>query len=140
MLFAQLSGAHTVVLAGYFWQPPEPSHLPLVPQVETSWVAQVLCGSEAPAATAVHLPSVWGSAHDLQPALQAELQQTPSAQKPVAHSVPAAHGCPVCLGPQLPFTQAWPGSQSESLVQTLMQAPSRHNAGEQESRPGARQV
>jgi hypothetical protein len=29
-----------VVLSGYFWQPPEPSHLPSVPQVETAWVAQ----------------------------------------------------------------------------------------------------
>ena len=32
VVFMQAASEH-VVLFGYFWQPPAPSHLPLVPQV-----------------------------------------------------------------------------------------------------------
>jgi hypothetical protein len=38
--------------------------------------------------------------------VQVVAQQTPSAQKVLAHSLPAAQGWPSAFGPQLPFTQA----------------------------------
>jgi hypothetical protein len=43
-----------------------------------------------------------------------------------AHSLPAEQGCPFDLGPQLPFTQLCPATQSPSPVQWLMQAPFVH--------------
>jgi hypothetical protein len=39
---------------------------------------------------------------------QVSAQQTPSTQKPLLQSVPFAQAWPLCLGPQLPPTQAWP--------------------------------
>jgi hypothetical protein len=55
--------------------------------------------------------------------VQAVAQQTPSAQVPLAHSLPAAQGWPSAFGPQLPFTQVCPSTQSPSLVHWLTQAP-----------------
>jgi hypothetical protein len=93
-----------------------------------------------PAATGVHLPRDDGSAHEMQLPLQALLQQTPWAQKPLAHSPAAAQVWPFCLGPQLPFVQACVASQSASVVQWLLQAPSTHRNGEQLCTPCGRQV
>jgi hypothetical protein len=42
---------------------------------------------------------------------------------PLAHSLPAAQGWPSAFGPQLPFTQVCPSTQSPSLVHWLTQAP-----------------
>ena len=56
--------------------------------------------------------------------MQASAQQTPSTQKALLHSVPAAQGEPSDLGPQLPFWQNSPLTQSMSLLQRGRQAPS----------------
>jgi len=53
--------------------------------------------------------------------VQTSLQQTPSAQKLLAQSAASVHGWPGAFGPQLPFTQECPATQSSSLVQRLMQ-------------------
>ena len=45
---------------------------------------------------------------------QATLQQTPSAQKPDAHSLAFVHTAPSGLGPQLPETHLTPAAQSAS--------------------------
>jgi hypothetical protein len=122
-LFEHFSGAQTVVVV-YFWQAPAPSHLPFVPHEELPWSVQVAWGSAPLAATGVQRPSDEVSAHDTQAPVQAVLQQTPSAHRPLAQSPPAAHVWPFCLGPQLPFTQACPLTQSALLVHRLMHAPS----------------
>jgi hypothetical protein len=44
----------------------------------------------------------------------------------LAQSPAAAQGCPFVFLPQLPFWQAMPVTQSLSLAQRLMQAPSLH--------------
>ena len=84
--------------------------------MQTPW------GSLAPAGTGAHLPSEVDSAQLKQLPVQVVAQQTPSAQKPLPHSLPAEHAWPSALGPQLPFTQAWPAMQSASLVQWLTHA------------------
>jgi hypothetical protein len=48
-----------------------------------------------------------------------------------AHSLAAAHGWPLGLGPQLPLTQNWPGWQSPSPVQRTLHAPSAQRYGPQ---------
>ena len=88
---------------------------------------QTPCGSAAPAGLEAQVPSEVDSAQLRQEPVQAELQQTPSTQKLEAHSLPAEQGCPFDLGPQLPFTQLWPLTQSSSLAQWLMQAPPVHS-------------
>jgi hypothetical protein len=88
---------------------------------------QTPCGSPAPAGLEAQVPSEVDSAQLWHEPVQAELQQTPSAQKVEAHSVPTEQGCPFDLGPQLPLTQLWPLTQSLSLRQWLMQAPPVHS-------------
>jgi hypothetical protein len=66
-----------------FLQIPLPSHV-LVP-LHTGLV------SVPPAATLVQVPTLPTALHTLQSVLQAALQHTPSAQKPLRHSVPALH-------------------------------------------------
>ena len=52
----QVSAAHSVPI-GYFWQPPSPSHLPLVPQVAApAGPAHRRADRSLPAATGVHVP------------------------------------------------------------------------------------
>jgi hypothetical protein len=74
----------------------------------------------------VQVPSAVERAQLRQLPVQAVAQQTPSAQKPLPHSLPAAQGCPMAFGPQLPFTQVWPLAQSLSLVHCRTHAPPVH--------------
>ena len=79
-----------------------------------------------PAGVGVHLPIDEGRAQLRQAPPQAPSQQTPSTQKLLMHSPAVAHGCPLGLGPQLPFWQTCPLTQSASLAQRAMHAPSPH--------------
>jgi len=67
-------------------------------------------------------------------------QQTPSTQNELMHSSLAVQACPFGFGPQLPFWQPWPGTQSLSLVQVPLQAPATQRKGAQLVIPGMRQV
>jgi len=88
-----------VVPCTYFWQTPLPSHLPSFPQVAAPASLQVPCGSDAPRATLVQVPSVLERAHDWQAPVQALLQQIPWAQNPLPHSAAAAQEAPLVLRP-----------------------------------------
>jgi hypothetical protein len=133
------SGAQTVPIL-YFWQPPAPSHLPFVEQAAGVMSWQTPRGSALPAAIAVHFPGVEASAQLRQAPVHAMSQHTPSTQWVETHSVPAPHGWPFCFGPHVPLTQAWPGSQSASVTQTLLQAPATQLKGLQFCTPWGRQV
>jgi hypothetical protein len=122
-LFSQRSGAQTVP-GRCLRQPPAPSHFPSVPQVDTGCVAHMLCGSSAPFAAGVHVPSDDPSAQLRQGPTHAWSQQRPSTQWLLAQSPAPAHGWPFVFFPQLPFWQAMPAMQSLLLAQRLMQAPS----------------
>jgi hypothetical protein len=124
---AQLSAAQAVP-AGYGRQAPFPSQRPSAPQPATGVARQVPRGSAAPAAAFLHTPIELVSAHERQAPAQASLQQTPSTQKPLAHSAEAAQVCPRPLGPQLAaaVSQVWPAAQSASLPQLALQRPSLH--------------
>jgi hypothetical protein len=77
----------------YFSQAPVPSHRPSVPQDALPASRQVLCGSAAPAAALTHLPSEPGRPQLRHEPVQADSQQTPSAQMPGV-SLPSASTCP----------------------------------------------
>jgi hypothetical protein len=124
----------------YFWQPPAPSHLPLVEQAAAVMSWQTVRGSALPAAIDVHLPGAEESEQLRQAPVQAVSQQTPSTQWVERHSVLAPQGAPFGLGPQRPFTHAWPESQSLSARQTLLHAPSAQLYGLQFCTPCGRQV
>jgi hypothetical protein len=97
-------------------------------------------GSAAPAAMGWQVPGAEASAQLRQAPWQASAQQTPSTQKPLAHSWAAAQVCPLDFGPQLPLTQLWPLAQSVSAWQWLMHAPATHWNGSQSRTPGDRQA
>jgi hypothetical protein len=78
-------------------QAPAPSQLPSRPQVATAEAAQRASGSAVPALTDAHVPlpaPVLADEQDEHVPAQAELQQNPEAQNPVAHSLAALHVAP----------------------------------------------
>jgi hypothetical protein len=90
------SGMHGVPDA-HFWHAPA-SHLPLVPQVVGSAVAQLPDGSGVPVGTFEQTPRTT-EMHDLQAVLQAVSQQTPWAQKLLRHSEATEQVAPFSLRP-----------------------------------------
>jgi hypothetical protein len=106
----QLAATHDVPWV-YFWQAPA-AHLPLVPQLAAPWSLHWPVGSAAPSGSAVHAPSDAGRLQAKQPAVQALLQQTPSAQKPLAHSSPRAHRLPRIFLPHEALRQTAGASHS----------------------------
>jgi len=93
-----------------------------VPQVAAPWATHWLAGSVPPAGTAVQLPALPVSAHDMQVDPQAVVQQTPCAQIPVLHSVPPAQAAPVDFSPQDPPVQTAGGAQSAFEAHVALQA------------------
>ncbi len=99
----------------YFSQLPVPSHLPLVPQDAAPLSWQAPRGSTLSAATIKQWPGEVASAQYEQVPVQALSQQTPSTQNPEAHSVEPPQVKPSGFGPQVPFWQMVPVSQSLSV-------------------------
>lgn len=107
--------------------------LPLqVPSLEQSPPAALLAthfclGSALPSGTAEQVPAFPGTlqlTHNppVAESLHAELQHSPSVQKPLAHCSPAVQAAPNVLRPQDPPTQVLGGTQSTSVLQTFSQA------------------
>jgi hypothetical protein len=124
------SGVKTLVAVGqeadmqgvpgtHFWHWPA-SHLPFVPHVEASDVAQLPSGSGAPVATFEQTPS-WAAMHDLQAVLQAVSQQTPWAQKVLRHSDPSEQAAPFSLRPHELLAQLNGVTHWLLLVQAMKQ-------------------
>jgi hypothetical protein len=88
----------------------------------------------------VQVPTALATAQLRQAEVQALSQQTPSTQKPLPHSAAAAQGWPFGLGPQLPFWQDWPVTQSASLVQRSTHAPFTQRYGAQLCAAAVRQL
>lgn len=97
----QLCARHMAVIP-CFRQAPAPSQVPSFPHVAGAAAAQPLLGSAAPAGTLVHVPCEPTTAQLLQPSVQALLQQKPSTQLPLVHSLAAVQAAPFPLVPQLP--------------------------------------
>jgi hypothetical protein len=74
-------------------QAPRPSQVPSSPQVFASEIGHASgeCGAN-PLGTNVHTPGADASLHDMHVAVQAVLQQTPSAQNPLAQSLAHPQG------------------------------------------------
>jgi hypothetical protein len=73
-------------------------------------------------ATLVQLPAWPATLQAWQVPQLALVQQTPSTQLLLSHSVPAAQAWPGRLRPHAPSVQNLPGAQSELLAQTVTQA------------------
>ena len=127
---AQVAGAHSVP-AGWKRQPPSPSQVPSLPQLDDFSSTQTLRGSGCPSPVFVHMPGAVGMAHERQAPLQASLQQTPSTQKPERHMVPVVQLAPSSLSPQLPIRQWPPAEQSASLRQVSRQPAAEQAKGAQ---------
>ena len=84
----------------------------------------------------MHVPGCVGTAHDWQVPVHAVRQQTPCAQKPVAHSVPSLHAAPGDLSPQEPLAHTEGETQSASDLHVALQAESPHWNGAQEVAAG----
>jgi len=108
-----------VVPTGYVWQPPPPSHFPLVAHEAAPWSAHIWRGSGEPTATSVHLPMLLLRLQLRQAPVQALSQQTPSTQWLFWHSPSVLQVWPSGFGPQLSFTQAVLSAQSTAWVATV---------------------
>jgi hypothetical protein len=120
---AQVSGTQTVPTS-YFRHPAAPSQVPSVMQLDAPLSMQMWRGSAAFAGVGLHVPIDEGRAQLRQAPAHASSQQRPSTQKVLTHSVPAVQGCPLGLGPQLPFWQTFGATQSMSPLHLAMHAPS----------------
>jgi hypothetical protein len=99
----EIGAPHTVDAAAC-WQAPL-THTPVLPH---GGLAAQLGGSAVPLATFAHVPTPL-TLHDWQPAQPLVVQQTPSMQKPVPHSLPPMQGAPaIFLATQLPGVDALP--------------------------------
>ena len=72
------------------------------------------------------MPPVPVSAHDMQFPVHAVRQQTPCAQNPLLHSLPAVQALPSGLSPQLDAVQTLPEVQSADVVQLAWHMPPPH--------------
>ena len=127
MLATQVSGAQTVVPAGYFRHAPAPSHLPSVEHMAVPRSRQVPRGSLAPTATRVQRPRAVPDNAQLRHApVHAVLQQTPSTQCWFWQSVSAVQDSPSTKVPQLLPVQAMPGAHMATVVHEVSQAPFSH--------------
>jgi hypothetical protein len=84
-----------------------------------------------PARTGRQRPRASGLAQNVHLPVQAASQQTPSTQKPDAHSPPSAQSSPLPLGPQLPATQLAGAWHLSLLVQLFRQLSASQVAGAQ---------
>jgi hypothetical protein len=94
----------------------------------------------APLGTGVQVPGDVASAHDRHVPVQAVLQQTPCAQKPLAHSVPSPQTEPGALSPQEPAVQTAGVWQSASAAQLALHASAPQRNGKHELAGGVTQA
>jgi hypothetical protein len=98
----------------------DPSQAP--PQADPSEAQAARAPRGAPG-TGVQVPTDPATSQASHCPVQAALQQTPSAQKPLAHCVPAAQAAPSApFGAQTPPEHHWPAAQSPSAAQSPRQA------------------
>lgn len=133
-------GATHSTPAAYSRQAPLPSHTPSVAQLAAPMFLQVPCGSGAPFATGLQVPSDALRPHDWQVPVQPLLQQTPWAQKPDRHSDPSAQVFPSPLRPHDPLMQTAGEAQSALAVQLLLQMAAPHWYGKQDVVAGVRHL
>ena len=85
---------------------PAPSQKPSLPQVEAAPVASHSRRGSVPGSAAMHVPTLFDCAQVWQVPPQAVLQQTPSTQKPLAHSPLPTQAVPlVSFGTHAPAEQ-----------------------------------
>jgi hypothetical protein len=121
-------------------QPREPSQVPSRPQVLAAAAGHCPAGATVPAGIGVQVPVVVVRLHATQVPAQALLQQTPWAQNPDAHSVPAPQVAPMGLSPQLMFRHCAGETQSVLTEQVVLQAVALHVNGAQLALTTVRQV
>ena len=104
----------------YSRQAPAPLQEPSVPQLDAPESAHWLSGSVL-AGIAVQAPRLPVRAQDVQIPVHGPAQQTPWAQNPLLHSVPAPQDAPRGLRPQLEAVQTLPVVHSDDVVHDARQ-------------------
>lgn len=121
-------------------QPPDPLQVPSVPHDAGPRSLQLFFGSAPPAGTAVQVPAVPVRLHEKQPAVQAEEQQTPCAQKFDTHSPACEQSAPIGFNPHEPPLQMFGETHwSEAPHELAHRVPS-HLKGAQLSADGVEQA
>jgi hypothetical protein len=119
---AQSAAEHEVPF-GYFWQPPAPSHLPLVPQLAAPWSAQKAAGAVVPAATGAHAPRLPATLQAWHAGQIWDPQQTLSMQLPLMHWPLDVQATPLAFNAQLRVVpEPWQvngATQSPSVEQVV---------------------
>jgi len=139
----QVDAAHCVP-AMYLRQPPAPSQVPSVPQVDAADIVHWDATSGAvPAGIGEQVPTLPVIPHDMHVPVQAVLQQILFTQWPCAQSVSSPDGQlpPFGILPQLELTQVLPIVQSAAVVvQVILHAVAPHWYGSQGLVVAARHV
>jgi hypothetical protein len=104
---AQVCAMHWIPLA-HFRHAPLPSQKPSRPQLAMLAAVQRAVGSTEPLGTSTQVPTDPATAHELQSAVQAVLQQTPCAQNPKLQEALVVQVDPMESRPQLPVPAAAP--------------------------------
>jgi hypothetical protein len=118
--------ATQTVPAAYSWQAPLPSQAPVFPQLAAPSFVHVPVGSAPPATTGAQVPRADDDAQDMHVPAQGVRQQTPWAQKPVAHSEPSPQVAPGDLSPHEPATHTDGEAQSASALHVALHAAVPH--------------
>jgi hypothetical protein len=139
--FVGQAGGAQGVPAAKSSQAPLPSQKPVVSQLAAPAFEQVFVGSGPPLGTGVQVPAVAERAQERHVPVHAVLQQTPCAQKPLAHSAPSAQVAPGDLRPHEPLPLQTAGaSQSASAAQLALQAEAPQRNGKHELAVGVTQA
>ena len=129
VVLMQARAAHCVP-ATYLRQPPAPSQVPSLAQVDAAAIGHWVATSGAePAGMGEQVPTLPVIEHDMQVPVQALLQQTLFTQWPEAQvlSCPVEQVPPIGIRPQLMLTQVLPDEQSAAvLVHDILHAPVPH--------------
>jgi hypothetical protein len=111
-------------------------HNPVLPQLAAPSSLHTPARSVPPAGIGEQVPTLPGTAHETQLALQAVLQHTPWAQIPLTHSAFPAHTAPAVFRPHDPAPQVAGATQSASAVHVDLQAPTPQVNGKQDVAAG----
>jgi hypothetical protein len=102
---------------------PAPSQVPVVPQLDGGIIMHVAVGSAAPGSTGWQVPWKFGNPQVAHVPQLAIVQQNPSVQLPLKHSVPSAQVAPFALRLVQTFDmQVKPAAQSPSPAHVVRHA------------------
>jgi hypothetical protein len=126
MVAPEQEGGLQMAPCGYRRHAPAPSQAPSPPQLSLPWSGHCSRGS-VPTSAGRQAPTLPCDAQDMQVAVQAALQQTPSAQKPLRHSTAALQGVP-SSSPARGCSPSFGGGDASGMASAAVAGTSRATA------------